>query len=79
MYSKNAAVNPDNFPEFYSNDDLPKLSEQQKESCEDTLTEQELLATLKTFRKNKSPGLDGLTAEFYLTFWGDIKNKLIEM
>ena len=79
LYSKNAAVNPDNFPEFYSNDDLPKLSEQQKESCEDTLTEQELLATLKTFRKNKSPGIDGLTAEFYLTFWGDIKNKLIEM
>ena len=30
LYSKNAAVNPDNFPEFYSNNDLPKLSEQQK-------------------------------------------------
>ena len=68
LYCKNVTVDPDNFPEFYNNTDLPKLSEQQKNSCEGMLTEEELLCTLKTFSKNKSPGLDVLTAEFFLTF-----------
>ena len=37
--------------------------------CEADLTVEELFKTLKNFQKNKSPGLDGITAEFYLTFW----------
>ena len=47
--------------------------------CEKNLSENELFKTLKAFRKNKSPGLDGLTAEFYLEFWDCIKQKLTEV
>ena len=73
------AVDPQSCPEFFSNDDIPKLNNKLKESCEIELTEGELHETLKSFSKNKSPGLDGLSAEFYLKFWGDIKTKLIQV
>ena len=32
---------------------------------------------LKEFKPNKSPGCDGLTSEFYQTFWNDIGPKLV--
>ena len=33
---------------------------------------------LKTFQPNKTPGTDGLTAEFYLRFWTNISGPLID-
>ena len=79
LYSKNSAVDPDNFPFFCENDNIPKLNQQQKNSCENDLTENELHKTLKSFSKNKSPGIDGITAEFYLYFWVDLKSKLLQV
>jgi hypothetical protein len=79
LYSKNSQVDPNNFPFFTQGDGIPKLNEQQKQSCETDLSESELLKTLKSFSKNKSPGLDGITAEFYLCFWDAIKKKLLEV
>ena len=38
-----------------------------------------MLKTLKSFSINKSPGLDRLTAEFYLAFWDNLKCKLLSM
>ena len=57
----------------------PKLTEEQKQFCELDLTEKEVFDTLKTFSKNKSPGLDGITAEFYLQFWDYLKIKLLKV
>ena len=34
---------------------------------------------MKKIKKNKSPGLDGLTAEFYVEFWHELKGKLLEV
>ena len=45
--------------------------------CEGTLTEKECLAALKTMDSNKTPGTDGLPAEFYKVFWKDISSFLI--
>ena len=49
-----------------------KLDDIAKNSCEGILTLKELSDTLPTFQNNKSPGNDGLSIEFYKTFWNDI-------
>ena len=56
---------------------LPKLDNQKTLSCEGPITESELLNALKSMSNDKSPGNDGLTKEFYETFWNEIKNPLI--
>ena len=38
-----------------------------------SLTMDELFESLKSMSSDKSPGEDGLTVEFYRTFWADIK------
>ena len=79
LYSKNKTVDLSTCSEFLENDSIPKLSNEKKDFCEQVITEQELFATLKKFKKNKSPRLDGLTAEYYLEFWDLLKNKLLEV
>ena len=32
----------------------------------------------KKYKKNKSPGIDGFTVEFYKLFWNDIKIPLVK-
>ena len=51
-------VDPCAHPNFFTNVTTPKLSETQKQFCDNEITEDELFKTLKTFSKNKSPGLD---------------------
>ena len=45
------------------------LSLEQRDSCEGPLSLTELSNALKSLDLNRSPGLDGLTVEFYLHFW----------
>ena len=54
--------------------DLPLVDGAQKTNCDRAISENEcLIITLRSFSKNKYPGLDGLTPEFYLCFWDEIK------
>ncbi len=46
------------------------------DSIECKISEQELLAALKSTSNGKSPGSDGFTSEFYKLFWVDIKDLL---
>ena len=62
---------------FLNIGNVHKLDNEQQKSCEGLITEEECLCFLKTFKKNKTPGLDGLTAEFYLCFWEFIVTPLI--
>lgn len=39
---------------------------------EDDLKNEELDVAINQMSKGKSPGLDGLTVEFYIFFWEDI-------
>ena len=54
------------------------LSGNEREICEGLLTEQELFNVLKSCKNNKTPGSDGFPAEFYKTFWDEIKSILTE-
>ena len=56
---------------------MHKLSEIEKNQCEDVLTESELLKSIKAFKNGETPGTDGLMAEFYKFFWLDIKGYLL--
>ena len=52
---------------------LPLINNEFFNLCENDLTEDELLISLKSMQNNKTPGNDGLTKEFYETFWNEIK------
>ena len=41
------------------------------------LTKEECLNSLKTMASDKTPGTDGLPAEFYMVFWEDIEGYLL--
>ena len=58
---------------YLSTIDLPVLSKDQTENISVPILEQECHAALKAMSDNKSPGPDGFTAEFYRTFWDDLK------
>ena len=49
------------------------MTKDQQKICEGELTEKEIFLALASISNNKSPGNDGLTKEFYFTFWNDIK------
>ena len=48
--------------------DIPKLSEENREFCEGKITTEGCFNILKTMKLNKSPGNDGLSIKFYMTF-----------
>ncbi len=56
---------------------LPPLSDEQKIFCDQPITEKEVNNVIKNLKTEKSPGSDGLTPEFYKTFWPLIKNLLM--
>jgi hypothetical protein len=41
--------------------------------CDGKLTIEECTSAINMMKLNKSPGLDGLTVEFYIPFWDKIK------
>ena len=55
------------------------LSLEQRDSCEGPLSLTELSNALKSLNLNRSPGLDGLTVEFYLHFWDVLAPLLIRV
>ena len=55
-----------------SRDDNMKLKSDEVDVLGEEITLEELFATLKGMKKGKSPGLDGLTVEFYSKFWNEV-------
>ena len=49
------------------------------ETCEGPLSLLECHAAVKAMAHNKSPGIDGLPTEFYLTFWDTIGMDLVKV
>ena len=57
---------------------VPKLSEENKELCDNQITMCECEMALHKMKKDKSPGTDGFTIEFYQYFWKDIKELVFD-
>ena len=72
-------INPKNFKNspFFNPENVTALSEEEKKSCEGLVNEEECMNALKDFNNNKTPGTDGLPAEFYRFFWPDICHDLL--
>ena len=58
--------------------DIPKLSEESRNLCEGEITHEECFNVLKNMKLNKSPGNDGFSVEFYLTFWPYIGGLIVD-
>ena len=63
---------------FLSKVNTNTLTNEQRDKLETQLNLSECFATLKTFQKNKTPGNDGLTVEFYLAFWPLVGKALVD-
>lgn len=56
-----------------------KISHQMRMTCEGPVTTDELQHALKKMNLKKSPGPDGITIEFYQTFWNYLADDLVEV
>lgn len=61
-----------------SKEDIPRISELNRLLLDHPFTEEELHSALKSLNKNKSPGSDGITPEFYLKFWDLIRTPFVD-
>ena len=52
-------------------------TDDQKLSCEGELSAAECFESLKTMEMGRSPGTDGLPAEFYYVLWNDVSTYLL--
>ena len=80
LYSSKIDLSTSNKKEdsFFPDNNKVKLNYNQKISCEGLLSAEECLVSLKTMKSGKSPGTDGLPAEFYKIFWNDVSTFLID-
>ena len=62
----------------YQNDSEIKLNDADKENLDVEITIQEMSKALKNMPNGKSPGCDGLPAEFYKMFWLKIRDVVFE-
>ena len=59
-------------------DDIPKLSNEQATLCEGMITINECINAVKSVPSGKSPGSDGYPIEFYKMFWNQIGPILVK-
>ena len=62
---------------FFCEVNSASLTNEEQTLCEGPLTQMECLEALKKMESDKTPGTDGLPAEFYKVFWKDISSFLI--
>ena len=78
LYSSKSMTYRQNDATFFpEREDENTIQEQELIVCKGALTEKECLEALKDMGTEKTPGTDGLPAEFYEVFWKDISAILI--
>ncbi|KAL9964740.1 hypothetical protein ACROYT_G028420 [Oculina patagonica] len=75
---KDQEISFDELHNYTRNLNTPKLSDHQQLLCEGQLTYDECYKVVDQLKNNKSPGNDGLTAEFYKQFWPILGGLLVD-
>ncbi len=63
----------DSLYEFLNNNEMPILNNDKKTCCDKPICEADILKSIKNLPSGKTPGSDGSPADFYKSFWCDIK------
>ena len=69
LYTSVKTFSQDEFDEFTQHLQIPKLSDEDRDSLEGSLRYEECKNVLESFQNDKSPGEDGFTVEFYKFFY----------
>ena len=77
LFSKNNDISWQKVLPYLQDKNLPKLNDDQCALWKKGITEEEVKHELNKMEINKSPGNDGLTKEFYETFWDYVKVPLL--
>ena len=54
------------------------MTNEQYDLCENKIGETDIFDSMKSIKNNKTPGNEGLTKEFYKTFWDELKTPLMK-
>ena len=76
LFTEKIQIQNENITAYLNQISIPVLTGEQSKTCEGPILENELLKALKNMSNNKSPGNDGVTKEFYKTFWEDLKKPM---
>ena len=75
----NKMDNLEEMDRFLEKFNLPRLDQEEIEIMNNPITSTEIKAVLKNLPKNKSPGPDGFTGEFYQTFRKELMPILLKL
>ena len=69
LYKEKDTITDQNLNDILDKYNPPKLTQEESNKLEGKITLQETLNVLKAMKRNKSPGSDGFSSEFFKVFW----------
>ena len=66
------------FPEFALGENVPRLSQEDKLSCEGPITYEECKFATSKMARNKTAGVSGFSAEFLSFFWEELGSIVVD-